>query len=173
MTGPQQYDDLVASRSRESGTGASLHGVVVHVDPPSSPSPAADLSNVIPFKRGRRAGTEPSTPPVTISPEDRPAPPPPVTSVAKQIALVACSLAAHIVLEEGGEKYEARRMDLSKGEQRTPKYMKIHPLGRVPALQLHRAEPIELLVESAVGGSWLARGRKHLVVEAVRVVVEV
>ena len=48
----------------------------------------------------------------------------------------ACSLAAHIVLEEGGEKYEARKMDLSKGEQRTPEYLKIHPLGRVPALQL-------------------------------------
>ena len=48
----------------------------------------------------------------------------------------ACSLAAHIVLEESGEKYEARRMDLSKGEQRTPEYLKIHPLGRVPALLL-------------------------------------
>jgi protein TonB len=98
MTGPQQYGDLVASRSQESGTGASLHDVVVRVDPPSSPSPAADLSNVIPFKRSRRAGTEPSTPPVTIGPLDRPAAPPPGTSIAKQIALVACSLAAHGLL---------------------------------------------------------------------------
>jgi len=48
----------------------------------------------------------------------------------------ACSMAPHIVLEESGEKYEAKRMDLSKGEQRTPEYMKIHPLGRVPALRL-------------------------------------
>jgi glutathione S-transferase len=48
----------------------------------------------------------------------------------------ACSIAAHIVLEEGGEKYEARRMDLAKGEQRTEAYLKIHPLGRVPALGL-------------------------------------
>ena len=31
----------------------------------------------------------------------------------------ACSLAAHIVLEESGEKYEAKRVDFSKGEQRT------------------------------------------------------
>ena len=54
----------------------------------------------------------------------------------------ACSLAAHIVLEEGGEKYEARRMDLSKGEQRTPEYLKIHPLGRVPALQLDDGQPL-------------------------------
>ena len=48
----------------------------------------------------------------------------------------ACSLGAHIVLEESGEKYDARKMDLSKGEQRTPEYLKIHPLGRVPALLL-------------------------------------
>ena len=48
----------------------------------------------------------------------------------------ACSMAAHIVLEEGGEKYEGRRMDLAKGEQRTEAYLKIHPLGRVPALGL-------------------------------------
>jgi glutathione S-transferase len=54
----------------------------------------------------------------------------------------ACSLAAHIVLEESGEKYEARRMDLSKGEQRTPEYLKIHPLGRVPALLLDNGEPL-------------------------------
>jgi glutathione S-transferase len=54
----------------------------------------------------------------------------------------ACSLAAHIVLEEGGEKYEARRVDLSKGEQRTPEYLKIHPLGRVPALLLDSGEPL-------------------------------
>src|SRR6185295_5258689 len=54
----------------------------------------------------------------------------------------ACSLAAHIVLEEGGEKYEARKMDLSKGEQRTPEYLKIHPLGRVPALGLDDGKPL-------------------------------
>ena len=29
----------------------------------------------------------------------------------------ACSMAAHIVLEESGEPYQARRMDLAKGEQ--------------------------------------------------------
>jgi glutathione S-transferase len=54
----------------------------------------------------------------------------------------ACSMAPHIVLEEGGEKYEKKRMDLSKGEQRTPEYMKIHPLGRVPALKLDDGSPL-------------------------------
>src|SRR2546425_6761965 len=54
----------------------------------------------------------------------------------------ACSMASHIVLEESGEKYEPRRMDLSKGEQRTTEYMKIHPLGRVPALKLDDGSPL-------------------------------
>ena len=54
----------------------------------------------------------------------------------------ACSMAPHIVLEEGGEKYEKKRMDLSKGEQKTPEYMKIHPLGRVPALKLDDGSPL-------------------------------
>ena len=54
----------------------------------------------------------------------------------------ACSLAAHIVLEEAGDKYEAKRMDLSKGEQKTEAYLKIHPLGRVPALMLDNGQPL-------------------------------
>ena len=54
----------------------------------------------------------------------------------------ACSMAPHIVMEESGEKYTPRRMDLSKGEQRTPEYMKIHPLGRVPALLLDDGSPL-------------------------------
>jgi glutathione S-transferase len=54
----------------------------------------------------------------------------------------ACSMAAHIVLEESGEKYEAKRVDLAKGEQRTEDYLKINPQGRVPALRLDDGEPL-------------------------------
>jgi glutathione S-transferase len=54
----------------------------------------------------------------------------------------ACSMAAHIVLEEAAEKYEARKVDLAKGEQRTEAYLKIHPMGRVPALLLDNGEPL-------------------------------
>jgi glutathione S-transferase len=54
----------------------------------------------------------------------------------------ACSMAAHIVLEESGEKYDTRRMDLAKGEQKTEAYLKIHPLGRVPALLLDDGSPL-------------------------------
>jgi glutathione S-transferase len=54
----------------------------------------------------------------------------------------ACSLAAHIVLEESGEKYDLQRIDLAKGEQKTEAYLKIHPQGRVPALQLESGENV-------------------------------
>ncbi|HEV2430650.1 MAG TPA: glutathione S-transferase N-terminal domain-containing protein [Burkholderiales bacterium] len=54
----------------------------------------------------------------------------------------ACSMAPHIVLEESGQEYEPKRMDLSKGEQKTSEYMKIHPLGRVPALKLDDGTPL-------------------------------
>jgi glutathione S-transferase len=33
-------------------------------------------------------------------------------------------------------------MDLAKGEQKTAEYMKIHPLGRVPALKLDDGSPL-------------------------------
>jgi glutathione S-transferase len=54
----------------------------------------------------------------------------------------ACSLASHIVLEESGEKYEAKKVDLAGGEQRTEAYLKINPLGRVPVLRLDSGEPL-------------------------------
>jgi glutathione S-transferase len=54
----------------------------------------------------------------------------------------ACSLAAHIVLEESGEQYQTRRVDLANGEQRSEAYLKIHPQGRVPALVLDGGESL-------------------------------
>jgi glutathione S-transferase len=51
-------------------------------------------------------------------------------------------MASHIVLEESGEKYEPRRMDLAKGEQRSESYLKLNPQGRVPLLQLDNGEPL-------------------------------
>jgi len=54
----------------------------------------------------------------------------------------ACSMAAHIVLEESGEKYEPRPVDLAKGEQRSEAYLKLNPLGRVPVLALDNGEPL-------------------------------
>jgi glutathione S-transferase len=54
----------------------------------------------------------------------------------------ACSMAAHIVLEESGEPYNAKRVDFSRSEQRSEEYLKINPLGRVPALLLDDGTPV-------------------------------
>jgi len=54
----------------------------------------------------------------------------------------ACSMAAHIVLEESGEPYEPRKVDLAGGQQRTEAYLKINPQGRVPVLGLENGTPL-------------------------------
>ncbi len=54
----------------------------------------------------------------------------------------ACSLAAHIVLEESGETYTPRLVDFSKTEQRSEAYLKLNPLGRVPVLGLDNGQPL-------------------------------
>ena len=46
----------------------------------------------------------------------------------------ACSLAAHIVLEEIGLPFETARLNLQAGDQRAPEYLAINERGRVPAL---------------------------------------
>ena len=46
----------------------------------------------------------------------------------------ACSWAPHIVLEELGKPFEVRRVDATKGENRTPEYLKLHPRAHVPVL---------------------------------------
>ena len=46
----------------------------------------------------------------------------------------ACSLASHIVLEEIGAPFEAKRVTILKGEHRTPEYLALNPHGRVPTL---------------------------------------
>jgi glutathione S-transferase len=46
----------------------------------------------------------------------------------------ACSLAAHIALEETGIAFEPVRIDFAQTQQRSPDYLRINPKGRVPAL---------------------------------------
>ncbi len=45
-----------------------------------------------------------------------------------------CALATHIALEEVGAPYEAVRLDMAGGQQRSAEYLKVNPKGRVPAL---------------------------------------
>jgi glutathione S-transferase len=46
----------------------------------------------------------------------------------------ACSLASHIALEEADLVYKTRPINVRTGENRTEDYLKINPLGSVPAL---------------------------------------
>lgn len=50
----------------------------------------------------------------------------------------ACAMASHIALEESGAPYETVRIDLKKGEQKTPDYLAINPAGVTPALETER-----------------------------------
>ena len=56
------------------------------------------------------------------------------------------------MLEEIGMDYELKRIDLSKKEHKSPEYLKIHPLGMVPALQ----DGDQVLFESAGLCAYLA-----------------
>ena len=49
----------------------------------------------------------------------------------------ACSMAAHVLLEECGADYEVKQIALAKGEQRTEEYRQINPHGKVPALAIN------------------------------------
>lgn len=59
-------------------------------------------------------------------------------------APTACSIAPHIALEEIGLPFEARRVDLAKGEQTSPEYLAVNPHGRVPALVVEGQTVTEL-----------------------------
>ena len=50
----------------------------------------------------------------------------------------SCALASLIAMEESGIAYEPRRIDLSKGDQKTPEYLKLNPKARVPTLVTER-----------------------------------
>jgi glutathione S-transferase len=49
-------------------------------------------------------------------------------------AVPSRSSIAHWMLEEVGQPYEVRLLDLQKGEQRRPDYLAVNPMGKVPAL---------------------------------------
>lgn len=65
----------------------------------------------------------------------------------------ACSLAAHIVLEELEIPYEAQRLAMAKGEHKAPAYLAINPRGKVPAIRL---EGGAVLTENIAILPWLA-----------------
>jgi glutathione S-transferase len=65
----------------------------------------------------------------------------------------ACSLASHIALAEAGADFEAVRLDLKAGDQRSGDYLAINPKGRVPTLVTPRGP----LTENPVILGWVAQ----------------
>lgn len=46
----------------------------------------------------------------------------------------SANLVVHLALIEAGARYELKKIDIENGEQRTPAYLAINPLGVVPTL---------------------------------------
>jgi len=53
------------------------------------------------------------------------------------LAGTANGLRASVALEEAGLPYRAHRVDLAKGEQRSPEFLKINPAGLIPVIVDH------------------------------------
>lgn len=69
----------------------------------------------------------------------------------------ACSLAAHVVLEELGVPFETVRIVVADGANRAPEYLAINPRGRVPALEVQDASGTWVLTEVVAILVFLAR----------------
>ncbi|HEU0197475.1 MAG TPA: glutathione S-transferase N-terminal domain-containing protein [Nevskiaceae bacterium] len=69
----------------------------------------------------------------------------------------ACSMAAHIALEEIGAPYEAERVVIAEGGNRRPEYLTINPHGRVPALRIRDGGHRQVLTELMAILLFLAR----------------
>ena len=46
----------------------------------------------------------------------------------------ACSFAPHVMLNECGAEFTAEKVELSKGQQKTPEFLKINSRGQIPVL---------------------------------------
>jgi glutathione S-transferase len=65
----------------------------------------------------------------------------------------AVSMATHIALEEVGAAYDLEPILIKEGQQRSERYLRIHPLGRLPALEL---SPGRVLTETPALLGYLA-----------------
>lgn len=73
----------------------------------------------------------------------------------------ACALASHIALEESGLAFDLQAVDLRQGEQKTPDYLAINPVGSTPALVTDEG----VLTENLVIMAWVAKSAPHLTAE--------
>jgi glutathione S-transferase len=66
---------------------------------------------------------------------------------------IACSLVPYVTLSEAGAKFEVRNLNLRKGEQNSPDYLKLNPKHKVPLLMVDD----QMLTENVAIQMWIAR----------------
>ena len=66
---------------------------------------------------------------------------------------IACSLVPYVTLTEAGAKFEVRNINLRKGEQGSPDYLKLNPKHKVPVLTVDG----QALTENVAIQIWIAR----------------
>lgn len=70
-----------------------------------------------------------------------------------------CSLVTRIALEEAGAAYDARMINLMKGEQHDPHFLAVNPHARVPALVTEEGTITEnLAILGYIADRWNAEG---------------
>jgi len=65
----------------------------------------------------------------------------------------ACSMAAHIALQEAGAAYERKLVSINEGKTQSAEYLRVNPRGRVPALDVEG----KVLVETCAILLYIAR----------------
>jgi glutathione S-transferase len=72
-------------------------------------------------------------------------------------APIACSLVPYVTLTEAGANFEVRNINLRKGEQNQPDYLRLNPKHKVPALVVDG----QMLTENVAIQIWIARTFPH------------
>ena len=68
-------------------------------------------------------------------------------------APITCAMAPYITLTEANAKFEVRSLNLRKGQQNSPEYLKLNPKHKVPLLVIDG----QILSESTAIQVWIAR----------------
>ena len=68
-------------------------------------------------------------------------------------APIACSLVPYVTLTEAGAEFEVRPVNLGKGQQMSPEYLKINPKHKVPVLVVDG----KILTENVAIHTWVAQ----------------
>jgi len=71
----------------------------------------------------------------------------------------ACSIGIHVLMEEIGKPYEARKLSIPAGDTRSPEFTALNPKGKVPVLQ---RDDGSVLTEFPAIATWLARTNPDL-----------